>query len=471
MTVSTWAQPNFTVDDPTTYRGKLDGNSAVAAPIVDNFGPHAVATPNMTVQLDAGAISGIGALPTQVTLQTSATLVAPTTNPRKDIVYIDAITGVIGVATGTEAVSPIDPAIPSGKIPIARLAMTVGMASVTNSIITDLRAPAMAVSSGGSVTAISTNTTLTIGQNGTTFSLTGTTVTVTLPTPAGNAGVRYRFVGSDANTQTIATSANSIIAPDGTPGSLTITDNQEVEVISDGSNWRVIGMAGKIIAQSPAANDNTTKVATTAMVQAAIAASVSSSLPTIQTFSTPGAATWTKPVGVKTIRVRGVAGGAGGGAGNNSNGTGPGGGAGGGFELWLDVTSISSVALTIGGGGVGGVPANGLGTDGGATNFGAYASATGGKAATSNATSPGGFAGVGTGGMINHGGGHGQIANNSNLSGGGGGPSFLGSGGPGASGTGTGTAGTAGGGGGGGGSAGSGGAGGNGLIIVEQYTA
>jgi hypothetical protein len=145
MTVATFLQTNFNTQDPTTYRGAIDANFAVAAPIVSNFAPHAVATPNMTVQADAGAIPGIGGIPTQVGLQTSATLVAPSANPRKDIVYIDAATGVIGVATGIEGVSPVDPALPPGKIPMARLAMTVGMVSITNSIITDLRTVVMAI--------------------------------------------------------------------------------------------------------------------------------------------------------------------------------------------------------------------------------------------------------------------------------------------------------------------------------------
>jgi hypothetical protein len=272
MTVATFSQPNFNTDDPTTYRGKLDANSSVSTTIVDNFAPHAVASPNMTVQLDAGAIPGVGAMPVQVALQTSATLTAPAANPRKDIVYIDSLTGVIGVATGAEAVSPVDPAVPALKIAIARVSMTVGMTTITNSIITDLRAPMMAFAGSATFTALSANTTLTIGQSSGRFKLTGT-VTVTLPTPIGNSNLSFALWGGDGNTQTISPAASSYKMPDGTtPTSYTVTANQGIEVVSDGSVYQVIRLFGKDVTQTPNTTDNSTKVATTAMVQAAITA-------------------------------------------------------------------------------------------------------------------------------------------------------------------------------------------------------
>jgi hypothetical protein len=270
MTVATFSQPNFNTDDPTTYRGKLDANSSVSTTIVDNFAPHAVASPNMTVQLDAGAIPGVGSMPVQVAMQTSATLTAPVANPRKDIVYIDSLTGVIGVATGAEAVSPVDPAVPALKIAIARMSMTVGMATITNSIITDLRAPLMAFAGSATFTALSANTTLTIGQSSGRFKLTGT-VTITLPTPIGNSNLSFVLWGGDGNTQTINPAASSYKMPDGTtPTSYTVTANQGIEVVSDGSVYQVTRLFGKEVSQTPATSDNSTKVATTAMVQAAV---------------------------------------------------------------------------------------------------------------------------------------------------------------------------------------------------------
>lgn len=281
MTAAKFAQTNFNTQDPTTYRGNIDANFAVGALMIGNFAPHAKSTPDMTVQLDAGAIPSAGALPTSQAQQTSATLTAPSANPRNDIVYIDAITGAIGVATGAEAAIPSDPAIPAGKIPVARLAMTVGMTTITNNIITDLRAPALAASSGTSYTLISSNTTLTVGQSGGRFGLSGASTTATLPTPVGNPNVGYILWGTDSNTQTISTPAATFNLPDGTtPTSLTVTNNQGVEVVSDGSVYRVIRMWGKQVSQTPATADSSTKVATTAMVQAAILANI------VPTFTT-----------------------------------------------------------------------------------------------------------------------------------------------------------------------------------------
>lgn len=93
----------------------------------------------MAVIVDAGVIPASGALPTEVAAQITGAIAAPTTNPRKDIVYIDATTGVVGVATGTEAASPSDPAVPAAKLAVARINCTVGMTAIANSALDDLR--------------------------------------------------------------------------------------------------------------------------------------------------------------------------------------------------------------------------------------------------------------------------------------------------------------------------------------------
>lgn len=265
---ATFLQTNFNTQDPTTYRGAIDANFAVAAPIVDNFAPRAAATPNMTVLLDAGAISTVGGMPVQIAQQTSVVLVAPAVNPRRDIVHIDSVSGVIGIATGAEAASPVDPAIPAGKIPIARIPLATTTTTIPNSIIVDLRAPVMA-SGGVKFAAIVASATITPAQSGTTFRLSGTTVTVTLPTPVGNAGTRYRFIGTDANTQTLSTPIATFSAPDGTTAATWgIANNQALDIESDGSVWRIMSMEGYVLAQTPATADNSTKVATTAYVKA-----------------------------------------------------------------------------------------------------------------------------------------------------------------------------------------------------------
>ena len=107
-----------------------------------------------------------------------------------------------------------------------------------------------------------------------------------------------------------------------------------------------------------------------------------------------GNSTWTRPTGVRYIRVQ-VQAGAGGGSGH-----GEGGGAGGYSERFLDVTAISSVSVTIGGGGSG-TYYSGPGNNGAASSFGPYCSASAGHGANRQNQHSGGVSGVGSGGTLN----------------------------------------------------------------------
>jgi|TARA_R110002110_G_scaffold19125_4_gene79640 hypothetical protein len=106
-------------------------------------------------------------------------------------------------------------------------------------------------------------------------------------------------------------------------------------------------------------------------------------LASVQVFTATG--TWTKPAGISSVRVQLVGGGA---AGNHS---GYGGGAGGYSEEFIDVSAVSTVAVTVGAA----VAGN---TAGNTSSFGSYLSATGGSL---GASAYGGLGGVGTGGDIN----------------------------------------------------------------------
>jgi len=123
----------------------------------------------------------------------------------------------------------------------------------------------------------------------------------------------------------------------------------------------------------------------------------------ISTFS--GNGTWTKPSGCTNIVVKVVGGGGGGSAYCES------GGAGGFSEKRIDVTSISSVAVTVGGGGPLAVYSGG--NAGGTSSFGAYCSATGGYGSNQNFGHTGGFGGIGSSGDINLYGGSGTGHGNS----------------------------------------------------------
>ena len=139
MTVSTFLQSNFNTQDPATYKAAIDGNFAVLKRAAGAFAPHALAVPDMTVALDAGYLFD-GSTLIEVAAQTSGSIAAPAGNPRIDRVVVDRATGAVSVIAGSEAASPIPPAIPYGKLPAAQVLLQTGSTSITDAMITDERA-------------------------------------------------------------------------------------------------------------------------------------------------------------------------------------------------------------------------------------------------------------------------------------------------------------------------------------------
>ena len=138
--IAEFTQPDNTTQFGNTYKTYIDAAIAVLAVQAAAFAAHGQSTPDMTVAIDAGSVWNVDTETlTAVAAQNSAAITAPVTDPRKDIVYIDESTGTVGVAAGTEAATPADPAIPAGKIPVARINLTVAMTTIANSIIDDLR--------------------------------------------------------------------------------------------------------------------------------------------------------------------------------------------------------------------------------------------------------------------------------------------------------------------------------------------
>lgn len=99
----------------------------------------------------------------------------------------------------------------------------------------------------------------------------------------------------------------------------------------------------------------------------------------LQTFTATG--TWTKPTGVKLIQVMAIGSG-GGGGGGNGNSAGGSGGKGGVAVDWIDVSSVSTVTVTVGQPGGGG-STNSNGAAGSDVTFGSYLTGGGGSGGAS----------------------------------------------------------------------------------------
>jgi microcystin-dependent protein len=155
MTVSTFVQPNYNTQSGTAYPLNIDAAFAALLRLAGAFAPHEQAAPNMTVRLDAGHIFN-GTTLAEVAAQSTAAITAPAANPRKDIVYVDRSTGAVGVAAGAEAASPVDPAIPAGKVPVARVNLATSTTVIANSIIDDIRNLSLLGLASGAVTTVGT---------------------------------------------------------------------------------------------------------------------------------------------------------------------------------------------------------------------------------------------------------------------------------------------------------------------------
>lgn len=106
----------------------------------DEFVPGPSSPEAMTIDLGAGTLFTIVAKTlVVVAVQTSPLMVAPSVNPRNDMVHIDRLTGVVAITTGTEAASPVDPTIPDGKLLVARVRLAITTTQVGSSLIDDIR--------------------------------------------------------------------------------------------------------------------------------------------------------------------------------------------------------------------------------------------------------------------------------------------------------------------------------------------
>ena len=139
--------PNAGAQTGTVYKANIDAGFAVLDRLAWAFAAHEQAAPDMTVRLDAGALFD-GTTLTEVAAQSTGAIAAPSVDPRIDRVVIDAASGAVSVETGTEAASPSPPAIPSGKLPVAQVALIVAQTEIVNADLTDERVAATAGTAG-----------------------------------------------------------------------------------------------------------------------------------------------------------------------------------------------------------------------------------------------------------------------------------------------------------------------------------
>jgi hypothetical protein len=256
MAVGTFLQSNYATLSGSAYPLAIDASFAVSKRFIDAFAPHEAASPNMTVLLDAGHVYNVStnAL-TEVAQQTTSTITAPVTHPRIDRIVVDAGTGVYTRVGGTEATSPVAPAIPAGKIPVCQILLQTTSTTITNSILTDERALWMNGSLANPMTTAAdlivggsggAPARLAVGSNGQALIVSGGAIAWGIPALAAIADGDVLANTSGGSAAPVATTISTVIdhALGNTQGDVLYRNSSGWVVLAPGTSGQVLTTGG-----------------------------------------------------------------------------------------------------------------------------------------------------------------------------------------------------------------------------------
>lgn len=172
--------------------------------------------------------------------QTTGTITAPAANPRIDRVVVDVVSGIISVVTGTEATTPVAPAVPSGKSPLCQILLLTSSSSITNSMITpDWAFEGLGIAPGqfGPQTSLASATTTDLGSIGSSNILVTGTTNITSFGASASINAPLFFV-QFSGVLTL-TNSGSLALPGGQ--NIKTAANDALIALALGSgNWRVL---------------------------------------------------------------------------------------------------------------------------------------------------------------------------------------------------------------------------------------
>lgn len=137
--VSPFIQPDMTTQNAVEYKAAIDAAVSVLAGSGAGFAPDDGGDSDMSVRVGIGVLFNRGTGNRIVTSPQSAAIAAPASNAWIVRGYVDE-SGVLSVAYGVAAASPVAPAYPPGAVPVFRVTVPTGTTQITNSMLIDERA-------------------------------------------------------------------------------------------------------------------------------------------------------------------------------------------------------------------------------------------------------------------------------------------------------------------------------------------